>query len=278
MVVAYPELLPEITGLPSPVGLELQDGIKPQLRFARDVRTDLEDDRWTTDLSDLSSDPEAVRRARAVPVYTVYRQVKPIGGIADEIVRHGLLYNLLVMRGGVLPGTPEYFRSRGHSNSVAPGTNLPYPEIHEVITGEAWLYLQSNATDAPEDTVKMPLHAGQKAIVAPGWASLLVNISEKPLVVGTWRMADCRTEHEALEALGGMAHFVLKGDNNKPTCEANPRYKTVPVPRTASPHDFPDFGLSDKEPLLAAFHRSPESLRCLLRPQDFTNTWKTLYD
>ncbi|MBC8140935.1 MAG: hypothetical protein H7Y38_05785 [Armatimonadetes bacterium] len=278
MIAAYPELLPETTGLPSPVGVELQSGTKPQLRFERDVRTDVADDRWTTDLADVAREPDTLRRARAEPVYTVYRRVLPGGGVSREIERHGLTYNLLVMRGGTLPGATEYVRNRGHANSVAPGTSLPYPEIHELLTGEAWLYLQHGTTDTPTDTVVIPLRAGQKAIIAPGFASLIVNVGDKPLVVGTWRMNDCETRHDELEALGGMAHFVLKGGDGKPFCEANERYKTVPVPRTALPHVLPDFGLSEGEPLLSAFHRSPESLRCLLRPQDFADTWKTLYD
>lgn len=278
MIAAYPELMPETTGLPSPIGVELQSGIKPHLRFSRDIRTTVEDDRWTTDIADVCREPDTVRRARAEPLYTVYRKVEPATGITAEMERHGLIYNLLIMRGGTVTGTPEYVRNRGHANSVAPGTSLPYPEIHEILTGEAWLYLQEGTSDTPADTVILPLHAGQKAIIAPGWASLLANVGEKPLVVGTWRMAECETRYDALETLGGMAHFMLKGDDGKPFCEANEQYRTVPVPRTAKSHIFPDFGLSESEPLLSAFHRSPESLRCLLRPQDFMNTWKTLYD
>ena len=250
MVAAYPDLLPEVTGLPSPVGIELQSGVKPLLRFARDVRTDLEDDRWTTDLADVAREPETLGKGRAMPVYTVYRNVQSFGTLSEEVERHGLCYTLLAMRGGTLLTTPEYGRTRGHTNSVAPGTHIPYPEIHEVLTGDAWLYLQQGATNSPADTVVMPLHSGDKAVVAPGWASVLVNIGEKPLIVGTWRMADCQTEHDALVALGGMAHYILRSDTGKPFCEANEHYKTVPVPRHVVPREFPDFGLTTGEPLL----------------------------
>lgn len=280
MIAVFPDLLPETTGLPSPLGIESGGDTAPSLRLGDGVQTDEPEIRSTPDLLAVAYRPDAILQGSMPqsPLYSVYRNVRTTEAMHDEITRRGLCYTLMVVRDGVIPNTPEWVRTRGHENSRAPGTSLSYPEIHEVLHGEAWLYLQHGITDGVNDVVVMPLRAGDKTVVAPGWASLLVNIGSEPLVVGTWRMEDCHTEHAELAAHGGMAHFVLRGEHDSPFCEANSRYKAVPEPRTAAPKELSDWGLTRAEPLLAAFHRSPEYLRCLLRPQDFADVWKTLYD
>lgn len=264
-----------VTGLPSPVHGTISEVGEPELLFGDDVTVGERDVRTASDLTYVLREPNPAQGSKCL--YVVYRNVAS-GALSSEIERRGLSYGITVLNAGTIPGTQEWTRTRGHTNSDAPGTNLPYPEVHEVLHGEAWLYLQNGTGDRVSDTVVIPLMAGNKIVVAPGWASLLVNTGSEPLVIGTWRMADCITEGAALLERGGMAHFVLRGPDGKPFCEANEQYNTVPLPREACPKELPDWGLSTGEPLLAAFHRSPDSLRFLLRPQDFDTNWKVLYD
>lgn len=264
------------TGLSSPLTVSFLDDGAPRFGFGPEVQTgEPAEIRYAADLRPLLREPETAVAGDAL--YAVQRYVMP-ANVAAEMERRGLRYVLTALRAGTVRGSAEWVRTRGHTNSVAPGTHLPYPEIHEVLHGEAWLYLQHGATDRPEDVVILPLAAGDKAVVAPGWASLLANVGTAPLVVGTWRMEDCQTETAEFQARGGMAHFILRNQSGGPVCAANPRYKAAPAPRPAEPKELPDFGLTRGEPLLAAFHHSPEYLRCLLRPQDFAEIWKSLYD
>ncbi len=278
MITRYEPLPPEVTGLPSPLLMEAVIGGVPCLQFGGDVLCDAADGVRTADLRAVAREPGAVDTTNGgEPLYHVYRNVRP-ALLSESMERFGFSYALTTFKAGTIGGGAEWVRTRGHTNSDAPGTNLSYPEIHEVLRGEAWLYLQHGATEHPTDAVTIPLMAGDKAVVAPGWASLLVNVGVSELIVGTWRMADCETERTALAERGGMAHFVLRGGDGAPFCEANSRYKAVPEARTAAPKELPDWGLTRTESLLAAFHRSPEYLRCLLRPQDFADVWKSLYD
>lgn len=263
------------TGLPTPLMLsrDASGAILPV--FGEGVRTaEAAEVRYAQDLAGFLREPDAV-----VPgdvLYSVQRGVAP-DTLAGEMERRGLRYALTVLRAGGVGQGREWVRTRGHHNSMAPGTNLPYPEIHEAISGDGLLYLQHGTAGHPTEVVVLPLTAGDKAVVAPGWASLLVNVGESPLVIGTWRMEDCHTESNDLQSFGGMAHFVLRGDDGT-VFVANGRYTSVPEPRRVTPKELPDWGLTRAEPLLAAFHRSPDSLRSLLRPQDFADVWKTLYD
>lgn len=278
MITRYEPLPPGVTGLPSPLRMEAVIGDVPCLQFGDDVLCDAAEGVRSAALRAVAREPGAVDRTNgAEPLYHVYRNVRP-ALLADAMNRYGFSYALTAFKAGTIGGGAEWVRTRGHTNSDAPGTNLSYPEIHEVLRGEAWLYLQHGTTDRPTDAVTIPLAAGDKAVVAPGWASLLANVGAGELIVGTWRMADCETERTALAAFGGMAHFVLRGENGEPFCAPNAHYKDAPAPRIAQPKELPDWGLTHAEPLLAAFHRSPEYLRCLLRPQDFADVWRTLYD
>jgi len=208
-------------------------------------------------------------------LYSVCRDVAPEESV-EAIRRARLVYVVLMLRPGRIG--EEWTRTRGHINPLAPGTALPYPEVHEVWQGHALLYLQTAASDAPEDVVTVEMLPGQKAIVPPGWASLLVNIGEIPLVCATWRARGSEPGYAALEALRGMAHYVLAGpEPGKWTFEPNTRYRTAPVPRRVPCPEMPEAGLRPGEPMLTTFRSNPEFFHYMKRPQDSDRLWAGLY-
>ena len=247
------------------------------LRFSPEVSVEAEERRKSTELRTLLCDPN--HSAADDTLYTLYRRIAPTPESREEIARRGLIYTALALRAGTI-GPQELARTRGHGNSAAPGTSVAYPEVHEIWHGHGLLYLQNGVTsDAGRETVITPLFPGDKAVVAPGWASLLVNVGETPLVVGSWRSEDCILQLETLAELGGMAHFILKGDTaGSWAAEPNARYgPDVHTPRTVTAQDIAAFGLRKEEPMLTAFRRNPDFLRFMLRPQDYENVWTSLY-
>jgi oxalate decarboxylase/phosphoglucose isomerase-like protein (cupin superfamily) len=268
----------EITDLHPFAGINVElDASTLSLRFSPEVSVEAEERRRSTELRTLLCDPS--HSADDDTLYTLYRRIAPTPESQEEIVRRGLVYTALALRPGTI-GPKELARTRGHGNSSAPGTSTAYPEVHEIWHGHGLLYLQNGVTeDAGRETVVTPLVPGDKAVVAPGWASLLVNIGETPLVVGSWRSEDCILQLDALASLGGMAHFILKG--NTPgswQAEPNARYGAdVTAPRTVTSHDIAAFGLKKEEPMLTAFRRNPDFLRFMLRPQDYETVWTSLY-
>ena len=212
------------------------------------------------------------------PAYTVYRDVSTAEA-APEIARRGLLYVAVVLRGE--PLGQEQARSRGHVNSHAAGTNTVFPEVVEVWQGRALLYLQAGAVPEPPDVAVVELAPGDKAVVPPGWASLVANIGEAsaPLVYGSWRARDCEPRYDALETLGGMAHFVLADEPSSGGGYAfapNARYRAAPVPRRIAVQDFSAFGLTRGTPMFTAFRGNPDAFRFMTRPQDYVQAWTTL--
>ena len=245
------------------------------VRFGPEILAPEPERRTSGDLKPVLYAPEAADPADLL--YTVCRGVVPRDQ-AEEFRRRALVYVVTVLRGGTIGGA-ERVRTRGHTNSTAPGTSIAYPEVHEVWAGRALLYLQGEVDPTPDDVVTIAMEEGDKAVVAPGWAALMVNAGDEPLVLGTWRTADCVTEYDAVVARKGMAHFVLASAAPSGFALApNPAYRSVPPPRAVEPRDLPDFGLKKDQPMLTSFHRNPDFLRFLARPQDYDHVWQSLYE
>jgi len=295
MIIQEARLKPEETGLPSMLDVSSSADGTPGL-YSADIKWAAVEHVDATDLRWVMPDPESA--AAGDSLYNVYKDVRP-ENLADEIERRGLMYVFTVLRGGTIRGTDEWVRTGGHIASTASGTNVRYPEVYEVLFGNGLLYMQNGTGDRVSDTAVIPLLVGDKAVVAPGWASMLVNVGTRPLVVGSWFVNgmvsrgfsekepdimptpdDPPLFHEKAELLerGGMAHYVLKDAEGAPSYAENPKYSNVPMPRTVLPKEMPEWGLSRTTPLLTAFHENPDYFRFLLRPQDYETIWKTLYD
>lgn len=246
------------------------------LQFGEDISVaSLAEQRFAADLAPVVRAPQMARPDDLL--YTVYRDVAP-ESMTEEIRRRGLVYVALVMRSGTIGD--EWARTRGHVNPPAPASNIPFPEVHEVWHGSALLYLQKEAAPTVTDTVIVPLHAGDKAVVPPGWAGMICNIGETPCVLGSWRAAESVPQHDALAALGGMGHFILRassGPYGSSHFDTNSRYHRVAPPRSIEAGEQIDFGLKSGEPMLTTFHRNPDFLRYMMRPQDYEQVWDTLY-
>jgi glucose-6-phosphate isomerase len=232
----------------------------PETRFVRDLAPVLRD-------AARSGDPDS-------PVYDLHRDAAT-PETRPEIERRGLLFVAVAVRAANLGD--EKARTRGHVNSHAARTATVFPEVVEVWHGRALVYLQAKAdAEAGGDVATLELAPGDKAVVPPGWASLVVNVGGgEALVYGSWRARECEPQHAALEALGGMAHFILEGSTNY-ALEPNERYRSAPIPRSLFARDFPTLGLLRTEPMFTTFRRNPDVLRFMTRPQDYANVWTTL--
>ena len=256
------------------VGVTL-DNADLALIFGEDVISKPEsEDRFADELRNvvLRSDLAAIDDL----IYRVYNGIATTE-TAPEIARRNLTYVALLLRSGTIGD--EWVRTRGHTNSHARSTQTALPEVHEVWHGQGLLYLQKSVGGTVSDAVVVPLTPGAKVVVAPGWASLVANIGDEPLAVGSWRSVDCRTQHDALTARGGMAHFIVSDATATGgyRFEANPGYSDAPEPRVIDAQDRSAFGLKAEEPMLTSFHRNPDFLRFMLRPQDFDSVWSGLY-
>ena len=123
-------------------------------------------------------------------IYWMYRDIcRPEDAALGEA--HGLRYDLSAFR-SVMLGR-EYMKTSGHYHPPIPGTRAAYPEVYEVLYGEA-LYVMQRVADycaaatetTVEDVIVARVCAGQKIVMPPGYGHVTINTLDRPLLMSNW--------------------------------------------------------------------------------------------
>lgn len=201
-------------------------------------------------------------------LYYMYRDV------ARDIDRgllskHGLRFDITVIMPGLIG--KEYNKTVGHYHPVKSGTNCTYPEVYEVLSGEATYLLQCGGKEAGQvsDAYVVVARAGDKVVIPPGYGHVTINAKNAPLVMTNWVAAEFSSVYGEIKDLRGGAFYLLE-KNDAPEWSPNPRYISLPSLRLMEPVDYAQFGLQAGEPMYKLIFTEPEKLRFLTHPEEFT--------
>lgn len=163
-------------------------------------------------------------------IYSMYR------GIAQK---DGLRYDLTVLEPGIIG--EERVKTIGHYHQGN------YPEIYEVIFGEAWYLLQERQKNSSQiKTVKLvKVKPGQKVIIPPGFGHVTINQLNKPLVMANWLAEDCQSDYEPYKRNHGAAYYILENGR----IESNHSYQKLPKIDESFPREYPQYGLLFNKPM-----------------------------
>lgn len=203
-------------------------------------------------------------------IYWMYRNTgrKIDAGIQEG---HDLRYDLSCFR-SVMLGR-EYMKTSGHYHPNVPGQQVAYPEIYEVLYGEA-LYVMQKVKDygaAPdevqvEDTIIVRVRAGQKIIMPPGYGHVTVNTLQVPLLMSNWVSNRFSSFYGSVEKCRGFGWYVVQ-QNGQVGYERNPLYQLgVPQYRVAEPQEVPELGITWDMPMYRACAQAPEKFAFLNDP------------
>jgi glucose-6-phosphate isomerase len=178
----------------------------------------------------------------------------------------------------------EPMKTSGHYHPSPYRGAVAYPEIYEVLYGEA-LYLLQKVADMEsgpeevevEDVIAMRVKAGEKAMMPPGYGHVTINTLDEPLIMCNWVCADFRSFYGSTEACRGFAYWLVE-EGGETRWVRNPHYlRPVPELRHAEPRPIPEFGLETGVPMYQVCREHPEWFAFLLRPQDYEQQmWKGL--
>jgi len=222
----------------------------PQVRTLREMQSVIFDKDWlrTADLDQ--------------PLYLMYRDcVLPHDKkIAQEIeVRYDITVLLPVRLGR------EYNKTKGHYHSeYKPG--LCYPELYQVLEGQAHVLLQRRSGATISDVVLVIAQEGQIVLVPPNYGHITINPSEKTLKMANWVSTRVQSFYEPFEQKGGGAYFELCDGQLVP----NVRYGALPRLRVIPAREYPELGLRHGRPIYDLI-QTPERLRFLSFPDSFTS-------
>jgi glucose-6-phosphate isomerase len=135
---------------------------------------------------------------------------------------HHLRYDITVIPPRVLCG--EYVKTKGHYHPADPA-GVGYPEIYEVLEGEAYYLLQSRELD---DVVLITAVAGDHVVIPPGYGHISINPSPaSTLVMANIVSTEFESEYGEYETHHGAAYYVMSDGMTK----KNPHYPAMPPVR-----------------------------------------------
>jgi glucose-6-phosphate isomerase len=189
----------------------------------------------------------------------------------EELKSRMLLYGLVTYAAGRLGGEPV--RSQGHVHRVAPHSGWSPPEIYEIWSGRAVVYMQEFAADDPGRCFAVTAETGDVVVVPPGWAHTTLSASpETPLTFGAWCDRDYGFEYGEVRARRGLAWYALFNVYGRLEWGRNPRYISRQL-TIGPPDNYQKLSLKKGVPIYTQFERNPEAVQWVSEPVRMSDLW-----
>ncbi len=221
------------------------------------------DIRRISDLESVVSDKKWFKESdKTMPVYFMYRGL---------ITKSGLRYDITIMP--FKPFGQELPKTLGHYHSFAKGTEYRYPEIYEVIKGNAAFLLQKLSRGKIKKVFVISLKKKDKIVIPPGYGHILINIGPGTLETANWSSMKSSSDYGLIVRKGGGAYFGMKA-GKKTKWVANKKYGKLPKPEYKNGNNFNSSFLGRKT--LLALSKDISKLDFLKNPEKFSGLWKEL--
>lgn len=178
----------------------------------------------------------------------------------------------------------EFMKTSGHYHPLIPGSNVAWPEVYEIIGGQA-LYVLQKVDDinlgpedvTVEDVIILEANPGDKAIMPPNYGHVTINTLAAPMIMSNWVSSQFSSVYGKVEEAVGFAYYYLHGDG-EPRWVKNPKYKQpLPPLRRAVVREVPELGLTKDKPLYLAGIHNPRQFEWLNCPAQYMDLiWQGL--
>lgn len=183
-----------------------------------------------------------------------------------------LLYGAVTYAAGQLGNEPV--RSQGHIHKVSQHSGWSPPEVYEIWSGNAIIYMQETAEDHPGRCFAVYAHAGDVVIVPPNWAHATISANPlTPLTFGAWCDREYGFLYDKVKAHKGLAWYALLNENNEITWNANPLYQPSELIIKKPEDYYTNFGIEKNIPIYSQFENDPERFQFVSNPKLKENSW-----
>jgi glucose-6-phosphate isomerase len=183
-----------------------------------------------------------------------------------------LLYGVVTYAAGKLGKEP--IRSQGHIHKVSGYCGWSTPEVYEIWSGEAIIYMQEYAEDNPGRCFAVYARPGDVVIVPPYWIHATISANpDKPLTFGAWCDRDYGFCYDRVRKYNGIAWFPVFNAENRIEWIANPKYSTSEL-ICKSPAIYNTLGIRAGQSIYETFEKDPDTFLYVPRPQLKENVWK----
>ena len=217
--------------------------------------------RMLSDMKDVIYDREWLSTSNNFELYYMYRDLSLSKKDALTIKEHGLRYDITIIPPRMLGC--EFVKTAGHYHPKVPGTEVTFPEIYEVLSGEAHYIMQKPDNDGIIDVILAKAQPGDKVLIPPGYGHLTINASNKVLKMANWVATDFESIYMPIKEKGGGGYFFLHEGWVR-----NPRYERVAEIRFNEQPDLNKIGLSKNKEMYGLV-RDIRKLEFLTKPQEY---------
>jgi len=219
------------------------------------------DIRMLFDMTDVIYDKKWLASADNFELYYMYRNMSLSKKDKDTMSEYHLRYDITIIPPASLGC--EFIKTAGHYHPLVPGESVTYPEIYEVLEGNATYLMQKLEGDNITDVVVVRAEAGDKVIIPPSYGHITINESNKTLKMANWVGAEFSSEYGRYRQAGGGAYFLTENG-----FVPNPYHKELPHIRYIKPTNFPEEGLYKGREMYGLV-RDIGKLKYLTHPQEY---------
>ncbi|MBP1929325.1 glucose-6-phosphate isomerase [Methanolinea mesophila] len=180
------------------------------------------DIRTGTDMHRVLQSPAC---ATDTPLYFMYRDLARSERDKLWLQSHNVRFDLTIIPPRQICG--EFVKTKGHYHPKN-AAGVGYPEIYEVISGEAHYLLQHRDL---HDVVVIPAYEGDVVIIPPGYGHVTINPGSCRLSMCNLVSTEFRSEYEEFEQNQGAAYY----EQCDGSFVKNSRYRDLPPLRIAEP-------------------------------------------
>lgn len=205
---------------------------------------------------------------------TVYSIVMDVGRESDrvDLVSRNLLYGAVLYAGGRLGDEP--IRSQGHIHAVSASCGMSTPEVYEIWSGKAFIYMQETAEDNPGRCFAVSGEPGDIIVVPPGWAHATISADPgEPLVFGAWCVRDYGFDYRGVKAHKGLAYYPLLTDNGEIDWAKNGNYSRS-ILEIKKPESYGALDIESGMPIYEQYLADRDRFMFVPRPQLRSEVWR----
>ncbi len=224
------------------------------------------------DLRDVAFDTAWFEGAEDRDVYFMFRDLALTPAHAETIERHTLRYDITLVP--PLQMGLELVKTYGHYHPrVNPKLSDTYPEVYEVLDGDAHYLLQrAHNEHSVDDVILVKATQGDKVIIPPHYGHVTINPSERTLKMANWVCRSFESFYEPYAQLRGGAYYELINGR----LLRNQAYDAAPEIRVAYPKEAPAYGLVKRKPMYELIEE-PLLLEFLTAPEKHSALFDDLY-
>jgi len=205
----------------------------------------------------------------------VYSIAMDVGKVKDKptLQKMMLLYGVVTYAAGKLGDEPV--RSQGHIHKKSVHSGWSPPEVYEIWSGKAIIYMQEYAKDNPGRCFAVYAGPGDVVVVPPEWAHATISADpETPLTFGAWCDREYGFLYDEVRAHNGLAWYPLVGSNGQTEWKANPNYETSDLIIKQPEKYQPLLQIEKGVPVYTQFEREPAKFQFVSKPALKKEVWE----